>query len=289
MPSCLAVPAPTNLRFSEVGSDSMRVLWTPPSVQPSEITRFVIRSHPTNNDDDTQEVNVGGGTNSYVLQSKSLLMLSKFFISPFRKQITRWLVPCAFYSPNTFHLLILNFFFLFVSDLLSNTEYLVKVVCVYDDKESEPVTGVQKTSMYLNIRNGIKLLVFLPLSVQVCQFLHLIIFLLILTELDSPTNLDFSDVSTNSFTVHWLAPRSVITGYRLRYQSTRDGRPKEERLPPTRNYFTLVNLAPETEYTVYIYAVSSNVESLPLTGTQATGKKVRKLKIFFFLNICEVE
>uniref|UniRef100_A0A8C1TPY6 Fibronectin n=1 Tax=Cyprinus carpio TaxID=7962 RepID=A0A8C1TPY6_CYPCA len=164
-----AIPAPTNLNFAEVGSDSMRVSWTAPYIQPSEISRFVIRYHPTKNDDDTQEVNVGGGTNSFLLQ-----------ISP---------------------------------------------------------------------------LDFVPI-------IH--------TDLDSPTNLDFSDVSTNSFTVHWMAPRAVITDYRLRYQPTSGGRAKNERLPPTRNYLTLVDLAPETEYTVYIYAVSGNKESLPLTGTQAT-------------------
>uniref|UniRef100_A0A8C1TUN0 Fibronectin n=1 Tax=Cyprinus carpio TaxID=7962 RepID=A0A8C1TUN0_CYPCA len=180
-----AIPAPTNLNFAEVGSDSMRVSWTAPYIQPSEISRFVIRYHPTKNDDDTQEVNVGGGTNSFLLQSKDLLI--------------------------------------FLTTLCSG------------------------------------------LSVSPLDFVPIIH-----TDLDSPTNLDFSDVSTNSFTVHWMAPRAVITDYRLRYQPTSGGRAKNERLPPTRNYLTLVDLAPETEYTVYIYAVSGNKESLPLTGTQAT-------------------
>lgn len=95
----------------------------------NDISRFVIRYHPVATDDDTKEVNVGGATNTLLLQSKLKDDGSRghglFFF-----------FMCE-HSNSILHL-----------DLLPNTEYRINVVSVYGEQESQPATGTQRTSKF---------------------------------------------------------------------------------------------------------------------------------------------
>ncbi|XP_064195946.1 collagen alpha-1(XII) chain isoform X2 [Anguilla rostrata] len=89
-------------------------------------------------------------------------------------------------------------------------------------------------------------------------------------ELEPPTNLVTSEVTHHSFRATWTAPSGPVEKYRVEYVVAAGGRPLEMFVDGTVTTAVLENLTPLTEYIVKVYAISGEVSSEPLKGTETT-------------------
>lgn len=90
-------------------------------------------------------------------------------------------------------------------------------------------------------------------------------------EPDAPTDIHFTNVTEDSVVMLWFAPRAQITGYRL-FFSVEGSNPKQLRLPARLSQYTLLNLKPETTYTVTLHAELDNTLSEGETAKFTTSE-----------------
>ncbi|XP_032810633.1 collagen alpha-1(XIV) chain [Petromyzon marinus] len=123
--------------------------------------------------------------------------------------------------------------------LKSNTAYLVTVFSVFEDGQSEPLSGRGTT-----LKNP------------------------------TPQSLRFSDVGEKSVRVSWNAAALDVTMYRVRFTASPSDRTQELVLGGDQTSVLLEKLLPQTPYEVTVAAVHADeAESSPLSGRVTTGDK----------------
>uniref|UniRef100_S4RC14 Fibronectin n=1 Tax=Petromyzon marinus TaxID=7757 RepID=S4RC14_PETMA len=95
----------------------------------------------------------------------------------------------------------------------------------------------------------------------------------VVTGIDAPKGLTFTDVDVDSMSISWDSPEGTVTGYRVLYESLDDGVPQTLSPAPDGDADTAVisQLQPGSDYKVSVTALHHGTESLPLMGTQATA------------------
>lgn len=78
-------------------------------------------------------------------------------------------------------------------------------------------------------------------------------------------------MTEDSAVILWQAPRAKITGYRL-FLIVEGSNPKQLRLPARLSQYTILNLRPETGYTVTLHAEQDNTLSEGATGAFTTSE-----------------
>lgn len=93
--------------------------------------------------------------------------------------------------------------------------------------------------------------------------------------MDSPTDLQFFEVSDNKIVLTWTSPPGEVSGFRVTVVPLDDsGSPQRElTLPVSQNSYTeVLHLEPGTLYRFNVYTILHGEESLPLIGEQTTSE-----------------
>ncbi|GAA6071765.1 tenascin isoform X1, partial [Tachysurus ichikawai] len=92
-------------------------------------------------------------------------------------------------------------------------------------------------------------------------------------DVDSPEDLEASNILTESATLTWKAPQAQISGYILTYESA-DGTVREVVLSPTSTSYNMNQLSASTEYTARLQAISGPLRSHIISTVFTTSESI---------------
>lgn len=95
--------------------------------------------------------------------------------------------------------------------------------------------------------------------------------------MDSPTDLQFYEVSDKKIVLTWSGPAGNVSGYRVTVVPVDESGSlqREMTLPVSQNsYVDVTHLEPGTLYRFNVYTIHNGEESLPLVGEHTTSEYV---------------
>lgn len=272
------IPAPTNLKFSQVTPTSFTAQWIAPSVQ---LTGYRVRVNPKEKTGPMKEINLSPDSSSVIVSG--LMVATKYEVSVYALKDTLTSRPAQG-----------------VITTLENvspprrarvTDATETTITISWRTKTETITGFQvdaipangQTPVQRSISPDVRSYTITGLQPGTDYKIHLYtlndnarsspVIIDASTAIDAPSNLRFLTTTPNSLLVSWQAPRARITGYIIKYE--KPGSPPREVVPRPRpgvTEATITGLEPGTEYTIYVIALKNNQKSEPLIGRKKTDE-----------------
>ncbi|CAH2311253.1 tenascin-N [Pelobates cultripes] len=258
------IDAPKNLKASAVTETEYSLTWNPPIAQIDGYTLIYEDS-----DGNSQEVNLDSASKSYALRGLRMGYEYTVYLLAYKGNLQSKRARTAFFTdidaPTNLK-----------ASAVTETEYSLTwnppiaqidgYTLIYEDSDGNSqevnLDSASKSYVLRGLRMGYEYTVYLLAYKGNLQSKRART--AFFTEIDPPTNLQSSEISTSEASLTWTAPTAQIDGYTLTYEDA-DGNSQDINLDAGSTSYTLTGLSKGMKYNVYLKAYKGSQRS-----TQAT-------------------
>ncbi|KAM5126150.1 LOW QUALITY PROTEIN: fibronectin-like [Callospermophilus lateralis] len=282
-----AVPPPTDLRFTNVGPDTMRVTWAPPSS--IELSNLLVHYSPVKNEDDVAELSISPSDNAVVLTNplpgtEYLVSVSSVYehhesipLKGRQKTPLTNTISTAIPAPTNLRFTQItptSFSAQWTPPNVQLTEYRVRVtpkekktgpmkeINLAPDSTSVVVSGLMVATKYEVSVYGLKD----TLTSRPAQGI-----ITTLENVSPPRRARVTDATETTITINWRTKTEMITGFQVDAVPANGQTPVQRTIGPDVRSYTITGLEPGTDYKIYLYTLNDNAHSSPVVIDASTA------------------